>query len=626
VRARALVPTYAALAGLVTWPLVAHLPTKLAYGTEEVGTVPLFNLWTLRWNQLEVARLWRGYWDAPLFHPATGGFALSEPQPLTGLVFAPLAAVTGNAVLAFNLVLLAAFTLNGLGAHRLARGLGVAPGPAAVTGGLAVALPFAAAQMGVLQLTMVFPLFFLVDAIIRWAPAGGRGRAAAIGFWLAAAFLTCGYYGLFAAVVILPAGLVLAHRSWLTRSRLLDAGLALAVFAVLALPWVLGQASRTSGYTRSEEVIEGLSAGQVDFWQLPVEAPGAALMPWVHDLEGGQALYPGTVLLLLGVTGYLVGARALAGGTAAPAPAAVGAAPQAAGADPPRRPPAGEGPGAVVVGAGATAVATDDRPGGDIDPGGDGEPGGAVDPTDRRRRLWFLLAGLILARTLSLGLHLDLAGFRPYDVVRHAVPGLESLRSPFRFDVLTQVFLVALAGFAVDGLWRWAVDRPGSGGRRRAVTAGAVAVAVVGLAVAETGVVPVRLFTWDDATPDWAAWVADHPPAGGSDDVLAQLPFPAEGGVEYYEPTVRHMLGVLDAGATTVNGYSGFFPPGYDDLEIVLRSYPNEDGEALLRSYGVTRLAVERDWLAADPAARAAIEDRWRAVFTGEDVTIYSRR
>jgi hypothetical protein len=153
-----------------------------------------------------------------------------------------------------------------------------------------------------------------------------------------------------------------------------------------------------------------------------------------------------------------------------------------------------------------------------------------------------------------------------------------------------------------------------------------VAVAVVGLAVAETGVVPVRLFTWDDATPDWAAWVAEHPPADGSDDVLAQLPFPAEGGVEYYEPTVRHMLGVLDAGATTVNGYSGFFPPGYDDLELVLRSYPSEDGEALLRSYGVTHLAVDQDWLAADPAARAAIEDRWRAVFTGEDVTIYSRR
>jgi hypothetical protein len=623
VRARALVPAYAALAGLVTWPLVAHLPTKLAYGTEEVGTVPLFNLWTLRWNQSEVGRLWRGYWDAPLFHPATGGFALSEPQPLTGLVFAPLAAVTGNPVLAFNLVLLAAFTLNGLGAHRLARGLGVAPGPAAATGGLAVALPFAAAQMGVLQLTMVFPLFFLVDAIVRWAPAGGRGRAAAVGLWLAAAFLTCGYYGLFAVVVILPATLVLARRSWLNRSRLLDALLALALFAVLALPWVLGQASRTSDYSRSEEVIEGLSAGQVDFWQLPVEAPGAGLMPWVHDLDGGHALYPGTVLLLLGVTGYLAGARALASGTAAPAPVAVGAGAPAAGDDPPGRPPASEGPAAVAAGAVATAVATDDRPGGDGEPAG----GGTVDPTDRRRTLWFLLAGLLLARTLSLGLHLDLAGFRPYDVVRDVVPGFESLRSPFRFDVLTQVFLVGLAGFALDRLWRWAGDRAGSGARgRRAVVGAAGAVAVVGLAVAETGVMPVRLFTWDDATPDWAAWVADNPPAGGGEDVLAYVPFPAEGGVEFYEPTIRHMLGVLDAGATTVNGYSGFFPPGYDDLEILMRSYPDEDAESLLRAYGVTRLAVDQHWLAADPTARAAIEDRWRAVFTGQDVTIYARR
>jgi hypothetical protein len=144
--------------------------------------------------------------------------------------------------------------------------------------------------------------------------------------------------------------------------------------------------------------------------------------------------------------------------------------------------------------------------------------------------------------------------------------------------------------------------------------------------VAETGVMPVRLFTWDDATPDWAAWVADNPPVGGGEDVLAHVPFPAEGGVEFYEPTVRHMLGVLDAGATTVNGYSGFFPPGYDDLEILMRSYPNEDAESLLRAYGVTRLAVDQRWLAADPTARAAIADRWRAVFTGQDVTIYARR
>ena len=89
-------------------------------------------------------------------------------------------------------MLLGALVLNGLGAQRLARTLGAAPGPAATAGALAVALPFVGAQLGVLQLAMVFPIFFLIDAILRWAPHGGRRAAAVIGVWLAVAFLTCG--------------------------------------------------------------------------------------------------------------------------------------------------------------------------------------------------------------------------------------------------------------------------------------------------------------------------------------------------------------------------------------------------------------------------------------------------
>jgi hypothetical protein len=77
-----------------------------------------------------------------------------------------------------------------------------------VTGGLAVTLPFVAAQLGVLQLVMVFPLLLLIDAVLRWAPDGGRRRAVEIGLWLAVTFLTCGYYGLFAAVVVFPSALV----------------------------------------------------------------------------------------------------------------------------------------------------------------------------------------------------------------------------------------------------------------------------------------------------------------------------------------------------------------------------------------------------------------------------------
>ena len=41
-------------------------------------------------------------------------------------------------------------------------------------------LPFVMNQMGVLQLTAVFPLFFLIDAVIGWATTNDRSDG--IGF------------------------------------------------------------------------------------------------------------------------------------------------------------------------------------------------------------------------------------------------------------------------------------------------------------------------------------------------------------------------------------------------------------------------------------------------------------
>ena len=119
-----LLALYVVLAVLVTWPLTAHLGGSLTFGGELARTVPLLNLWTLEWNQHAIGELYAGYWDAPIFHPVQGAFALSEPQPLTGLAFAALGWLSGNPVLAYNLVALAILALNGLAGARLARALG----------------------------------------------------------------------------------------------------------------------------------------------------------------------------------------------------------------------------------------------------------------------------------------------------------------------------------------------------------------------------------------------------------------------------------------------------------------------------------------------------------------------
>jgi hypothetical protein len=295
-RARVQVPFHAAVSVLLTWPLALHLTDSLPLGNESSGTVPRVNLWTLRWNELQLGDLYRHYWDAPIFHPTPGAFALSEPQPLTGLVFAPIAWSTRNPVLAYNLVLLVVLTLNGWAAARLARRLGASTGPAAAAGVLAQALPFVAAQLGVLQLTVVFPDPPAPRRGAGLGAGGRRRRAPVIGGWLAVAFLTCGYYGLFAAVVVGLAGLTLVRRSWLSVARAVDAGVAAAVFALLALPWVIGQSRVTRAYARSEATITALSAQPIDYVRLWPRAWGWSGAPWLAESGGSQHwLYPGTV-------------------------------------------------------------------------------------------------------------------------------------------------------------------------------------------------------------------------------------------------------------------------------------------------------------------------------------------
>jgi hypothetical protein len=548
-RARLLVPLYLLATAVVTWPLAWHLPSRLAYGAEPTETVPLFNLWTLRWNQARIADLYRGYWDAPIFFPAEGTFALSEPQPLTGLAFAPVAWATGNPVLAFNVVALAFLVLNGWAAARLARHLGVAAPPAAALGALAVALPFVMGQAGVLQLTAVFPLVALVDALLRWGTTGGGRRLAAeAGAWWAATFLTCGYYGLFAGVAVVPVVLVLARRDWLRRGRARDVGVAALALAP-AVPALVAQARLTDGYTRTEDLIRALSARPGDLRLLSPGSGGLGVVPWVGEAAvDGFALYPGTALLGLAVAGFVLARRS-------------------------------------------------DAPG-------------------RRRAAWFLLAGAVLARLLSFGLRLGVGGVEPYEAVRALVPGFASLRSPFRFAAVSEVFLLGLAGLGLDALWRW---RPAVG-RGRAVGRWAT-VAVVALGVAEVALVPMRTFAVDRRPADWVAFVEER---DEPDEVLAFLPGPANGRAASYVPTVRNMLGVLDAGVTTVNGYSGLWPPAYDRLEAELVNYPAVGADALIREMGVTVVIVDRPWLEDRPDVADWLGDRYVAEFTGPDHVAYT--
>ena len=53
-------------------------------------------------------------WDAPIFWPAEGAFAWSEPRLSTGLLFAALQRLVGGPIPAYGLAVLVILTLNGV--------------------------------------------------------------------------------------------------------------------------------------------------------------------------------------------------------------------------------------------------------------------------------------------------------------------------------------------------------------------------------------------------------------------------------------------------------------------------------------------------------------------------------
>ena len=82
-------------------------------------------LWTLSWDVHALARQPSSVFDANIFHPERRTLAYSENLLGSAPLAAPVIWITGNPVLAMNLVVLLATVLCGAGAYLLAHRLGI---------------------------------------------------------------------------------------------------------------------------------------------------------------------------------------------------------------------------------------------------------------------------------------------------------------------------------------------------------------------------------------------------------------------------------------------------------------------------------------------------------------------
>ncbi len=604
------------LTAVLTFPLVLSLPTAIA----DPGD-PLLNSWIMAWDVHALLTDPLNLFDANIFHPHRLTLAYSDHLLGTALLAAPVFLATGQALLAHNVVLFLSFPLSGLGMYYLARHLTGHRGASLIAALIFAFAPYRFGHLSHLPLLTAqwIPLTLLF--LHRSLEGGGRWRdVLAVGGFFTLQGLSGGYYAYYltlSVAFVLGVSLWLWGRpAWALVPRLAVAG---AASGLVLLPFLLPYVAvrQAFGFVRTFDEVLAYSARLESYLAAPASnwLYGAATEAFRRP---ERMLFLGLVPLGLALVG--VGARQPAGAASpaeVPGLASAGSAPP----DPPHsragliRAAAGGLEGVVLVGlvlavvgclGGLTlalgplrisshtvwrplvmAAAVNGLRWGIL---GHRVPLASLEAL----RGWLgsapwppIYAGLgLLAGLFSLGPALEVAEGGtavplPYLCFYQALPGFDGLRVPARLAILVLVALAVLAAFGVARL------------ARRAPWGHAVS-GVVALAIAlEFLSVPIPLGHMPAEVPPVYRWLAEQP----GESVVVELPFPSPSQAHW---ETRRLYYSTVHWKRLVNGYSGYFPPGYWERAERLQAFPGSEAVALLRELGV-RYAVlhvrpDRDW------------------------------
>lgn len=298
---------YLILALVLTWPVVSSPFSHVPIGTEPTASVPLYNVWATWWNADRLAGGLFGYWDAPIFFPTEGSFALMEPQPTTMMV-APVVWITGSRIFAYNVYIWISLTLNGLFAQRLAGTYGLGRWTSLWAGTAIVLLPIVHWQLGIFQLAPLWAILWTWTAIEKICRTPSRRKGIELGIAASLAFLTCMHHGLFLAILLVGASPVL-WRHWRKPQEIRHWVVAVGVALVITVPFVSKVKSVTEIHAVEweKDLVTGLSANVADYFQ----APSYELISFGANKQSPLFLSSGWIKYFLAIAGIIFGLRSV---------------------------------------------------------------------------------------------------------------------------------------------------------------------------------------------------------------------------------------------------------------------------------------------------------------------------
>jgi len=243
------VAVYVLLTAALTWPLVSHVTTKIAIHRNYTVLAPYYHFYLVAWYHHTFDRGLADYWHPNIFYPHPHVLTYFESLSAAAAMTWPAHLASHNATLCYNLVVLGAFVLNGLGTYVLALRLGLSWRVALFAGGAMAFCPYMFGEIYCLATLLLYPAPLLLAAIHRLMDRPTWPAVILVGvcgLWLLA---TCYQYALFCSLFC--AGWML----WFVRRmpwrrlwyKLLVVG---AVCAALAMPmlWTVKRTHKEMGF------------------------------------------------------------------------------------------------------------------------------------------------------------------------------------------------------------------------------------------------------------------------------------------------------------------------------------------------------------------------------------------
>ena len=298
----AVLGVFSAFAVAWTWPLAARLSWRIPHDPGD----PLLVTWMLWWNTQTVP-LSATWWDAPIFFPLRGAFALSEHVLGISLFASPIQLAGGSPLLAYNIALLLSYALSGFFSFLLVRQL-TGSGAIAFCAGVAYAFaPYRASQLSHLQVLSSQWMPLALYALHRYLQTGRVRLLALFGAATLVEGLSHGYYIFFFAVLL--ALWLLWFVDW---RRAPGRGVAillawfLASIPLVPILWTYRQVQGRLGLSRSLPEMVMYSASPGAFLNVP---PMLKFWPDVYAETGENYLFTGVTVVALVIAGIAVAAR-----------------------------------------------------------------------------------------------------------------------------------------------------------------------------------------------------------------------------------------------------------------------------------------------------------------------------